>query len=321
MENYPGVDLRCYAKEGHLEYDLVLSRGATLAPVEVTVEGAQSLRLGEDGTLALETAVCAIRQAAPKTFELDGTGRRRELLARYELRGPDRFGFVVPEWGGEKDLVLDPGVVWSTYIGGSADEHAYALSVDSTGVVTIAGGTNSASYPATPGAWDTTCNSAPFDRDAFVTRLDPSQVSSQQLLYSTFVGGAFFDEADALSVDPSGVVTIAGRTSSSYFPTTPGAWDTTFNSSSLTPDAFVARLGPSQPSSQQLLYSTFVGGFIDDSAFALSSDASGVVSIAGSTGSADYPTTPGAGDTTLTGAFFPLDAFVARLDPSLPSSQ
>ena len=147
--------------------------------------------------------------------------------------------------------MVDPGLLWATLVGGSGDDWASALSVDASGVVTIAGRTLSANYPTTPGAWDTTQNGL---ADVFVMRLDPSQPSSQQLLYSTFVGGASNDLAEALSVDASGVVTIAGETTSANYPTTPGAWDTTYNSAFLT-DVFVTRLDPSQPASQQLLYS------------------------------------------------------------------
>ncbi|MCI0587211.1 MAG: hypothetical protein L0323_10265 [Planctomycetes bacterium] len=321
---WPGVDVMCFAKEGHLEYDLVLSPGAALAGVELTVEGAEVLRVEEEGTLVLETAIGPLRQPRPKTFEVDGAGRRRELTARYEVRGRDRFGFVVPEWGGGSRLVLDPGLLWSTFVGGVSHEFAEALSVEASGVVTIAGYTLSADHPTTPGAWNTTHNSpGGLFTDVFVSRLDPSQPSSQQLLYSTFVGGTDSDFATALSVDASGVVTIAGYTQSANYPTTPGAWDTTHNSSTLAfvADVFVTRLDPSQPSSQQLLYSTFLGGASAEFPWALSVDASGVATIAGETTSPDYPTTPGAWDTTYNGAGFFSDVFVTRLDPSQPSSQ
>ncbi|MCI0588298.1 MAG: hypothetical protein L0323_15820, partial [Planctomycetes bacterium] len=314
---WPGVEVRLYEKEGHLEYDLVVSPGASLAAVEFTVEGAEGLCLDEEGTLVLETAVGALRQPRAKTFEVDASGRRRELSARYEVRGRDRFGFVVPEWAGESGLVVDPGLLWSTFVGAGSDDIPNALAVDASGVVTIAGYTSSPLYPTTPGAWDTTYSGT---YEIFVTRLDPSQPPSQQLLYSTFVGGDSNEWAYALSGDASGVVTVAGTTTSSNYPTTPGAWDTTY--SSPTPafdgDVFVTRLDLSQPSSQQILYSTYVGATDDDTAFGVSADPSGVVTIAGWTSSPNYPTTPGAWDTTHDGIW---DVFVTCLDPSQPSSQ
>jgi hypothetical protein len=279
---WPGVEVRFYEKEGHLEYDLVLSPGAALASVEFAVEGAEGLRLDEDGALLIERAVGPLLSPRPLTFEVDEAGRRRESSARYEMRGPDRFGFVVREWGGECELVLDPGLLWSTFVGGASDDSAQALSVDASGVLTLTGYTYSADYPTSPGAWDTTNNGS----DVFVTRLDPSQPASQQLLYSTFVGGTDADDARAISVDAMGVVTIAGRTYSADFPTTPGAWDATYNGGSQ--DSFVTRLDPSQPASQQLLYSTFVGGASQEQAYALCVDPSGIGTIAGYTKSPNF---------------------------------
>ena len=117
-------------------------------------------------------------------------------------------------------------------------------------MVTIAGITWFSDFPTTSGAYDTTFSVG----DAFVTRLDPSKIGSAQLVYSTFLGGTpvFIpnrgwvggsDSANALSVDAIGVVTVAGWTTSINFPTTSGAYDTTFNGGYT--DAFVSRLDPS----------------------------------------------------------------------------
>ncbi|HKB15267.1 MAG TPA: hypothetical protein VKF62_04345, partial [Planctomycetota bacterium] len=138
--------------------------------------------------------------------------------------------------------------------------------------------------------------------DAFVARLSPSGGS---LLYSTFIGGASTEEAVALALDAAGAATVAGHTLSSNFPTTAGAYDTSFSPG----DVFVARLSPSGGS---LPYSTYLGGGGDDFALALALDATGAATVAGSTYSTDFPTTAGAYDATFNGG--PRDAFVARLD-------
>jgi hypothetical protein len=312
---YPGVALLCYERDGRFEYDLVLAPGADLGRIGVTVEGADELRLGEDGALELETSRGTLRQPRPRTWEVDRVGEHSDLEARYELRGPHRFGFLVSGWSGENELVLDPGLAWSTFVGGADPDEPSELSVDSSGVVTIAGRTESSNFPVTLGAWDPTHNggSPGFQWDVFVTRLDPSLPAAAQLLYSTFVGGSLNELASGLAVDASGVVTITGLTGSADFPTTAGAWDTTFSGE----DAFVTRLDPALPTPAQLVYSTFVGGLSYDYSEALSVDVSGIVTIAGLTYSSDYPTTPGAWDTTFNGG---ADAFVTRLDPALPSA-
>jgi hypothetical protein len=125
------------------------------------------------------------------------------------------------------------------------------------------------------------------------------------LVYSTFLGGSSQDSAGALALDATGSAVVSGVTISSDFPTTPGAYDTTFDGNS---DAFVAKL---DPSGSTLLYSTFLGGSESDQAYALGLDATGAAVVSGETFSADFPTTPGASDTTHNGGF---DAFVAKLE-------
>src|SRR5262249_25130951 len=136
------------------------------------------------------------------------------------------------------------------------------LAVDAAGVITIAGDTMSKDYPTTAGAWDRSHNGGgTWPTDAFVSRLDPSKPQAQQLTWSTYLGGSVEDAAFSLSVDSAGVATVCGWTSSPDYPTTAGAYDTTYNGAGQYPlDAFVARLDPARTGPQQLLYSTFVGG-------------------------------------------------------------
>ena len=115
---YPGVDVRAYERDGHLEYDVILDPGADLAQVEVEVEGAEALYIDSEGVLVLDTAVGPVRQPRPRTFEVDEMGERKEFECFYELRGPHRFGFAAPDWTGDATLVVDPGLIYSTLIGG-----------------------------------------------------------------------------------------------------------------------------------------------------------------------------------------------------------
>ena len=313
---YPGVEVRAYGKGAHFEYDLMLQPSADLARVEIEVQGAQGLHLDRDGALVIDTAVGRVQQPRPVTFVIEGSGERRSISCDYELRGASSFGFVASDWRGEVELVLDPGLLYSTRVGGPGPndpDYARALAVDQAGVVTLTGETYSQSYPTTPGAWQQV--SGQGGRDAHVTRLDPSQPQSQQLVYATFLGGSGSELSNAIAVDGAGVVTIAGETESTNFPTTSGAFSSTHGNFS---DVFVARLDPSRSQAQQLLYSTFVGGSAFERAHALAVDAAGVTTIAGYTSSANYPTTPGAWDTTHNGG---QDVFVTRLDPSLLQAQ
>ena len=142
-------------------------------------------------------------------------------------------------------------LVYSTFLGGVSIDSINALAVDAQGQATVAGWTRYG-VPTTPGAFDRTFNGTPGTQgcypypysDAFVTRLSPDGSS---LVYSTYLGGTHErDFAYALALDARGQATVAGYTESSTFPTTPGAFDTTFNGVSgycdIMGDAFVARL-------------------------------------------------------------------------------
>ncbi len=253
-EVHPGVDVRAREQDGHFEYDLVLQSDAELEPVEIAVQGIDRMHLDGEGALVLETRLGPVRMPAPLSWEEGPSGERSLVICSYVLHGEDRFGFEVsgrrPGWA----LVVDPGLVWSTFLGGRGAEGVGALALDAQGVVTVVGSTTT-NFPTTPGAFDTSHNGS---QDAFVTRLSPTGSS---LVYSTFLGGMGHDRAYALALDAQGAATVAGDTESTNFPTTPGAFDTSHNGGFS--DAFITRLSPTGSS---LVYSTLLGGTSDDSA-------------------------------------------------------
>lgn len=195
-------------------------------------------------------------------------------------------------------------LLYSTLLGGSDRDRAHAIAVDGAGNVLVTGYTNFSSYyppttpfPTTPGAFDTTYNGA---LDAFVSKLS---ADGSTLLYSTFLGGSSSDQAWGIAVDGDDNAYVAGTAFRGYpisFPTTPGAFDTNnFNK-----EAFVSKLSAD---GSTLLYSTFLGGV---SALAIAVDRRGNAVVTGEP-SLDFPTTPGAFDTTHNGAS---NVFVSRLN-------
>ncbi|HYU07061.1 MAG TPA: SBBP repeat-containing protein, partial [Thermoplasmata archaeon] len=137
---------------------------------------------------------------------------------------------------------------------------------------------------------------------------DPARaLTIDPLLYSTFLGGSTYSRATAIAVDASGNAFVTGYTSSVDFPTTPGAFLTTYAGGLR--DAFVVKLNPS---GTDLVYATFLGGSGTDRAFAIAVDSAGDATVAGYTNSTDFPVTPGASRTNYSGG--EKDAFVARLD-------
>ncbi|MGH7150170.1 MAG: SBBP repeat-containing protein, partial [Planctomycetota bacterium] len=199
---------------------------------------------------------------------------------------------------------LDPAgnaLLYSTLLGGSSGDVAEDLTVDASGAATVVGVMSSTDFPTTPGAFQTVAQGT---SDAFVTRLAGT---GSALLYSTLLGGSSGDVGRGVTLDSLGSAAVVGDTSSSDFPATVGAFDTTSQGSA---DAFLAILNSIGTG---LLYSTYLGGGGGDGAYAVGIGGPSSVTVAGVTNSSDFPASQGAFDTSLAGSG---DGFVARL--SLP---
>ncbi|MHB1459324.1 MAG: DUF7948 domain-containing protein, partial [Armatimonadota bacterium] len=135
--------------------------------------------------------------------------------------------------------------------------------------------------------------------------IDPAS----DLAYSTFLGGS--NSVSDIAVDSSGCAHVIGSSHSSDFPTTPGAFDSSYDGGlEEADDVFVTKLNPS---GSALVYSTFIGGVDGDQGKSISLDSSGCAYVAGYTWSSDFPTTTDAFDTSQNGS---VDTFAAKLNPS-----
>ncbi|WP_217697922.1 Ig-like domain-containing protein, partial [Sinomonas mesophila] len=222
--------------------------------------------------------------------------------------GPDD-AFVtklIPAGTGASDLA------YSTYLGGTGGavfgplEAGFAIAVDATGSAYVTGATNSLDFPTTTGAFDTGFGG--FE-DAFVTKVN---LTGTGLTYSTYLGGTSADRGSGIAVDTAGSsAVVTGRTSSTGFPTTTGAFDTTYNGAD---DAFVTKFNLT---GSAVDYSSFVGGASNDQAHGIALDATGDAYVTGETLSLGFPTA-GAFDTTFNSG---ADAFVTKLSPVAAANQ
>ncbi|HLK48612.1 MAG TPA: SBBP repeat-containing protein [Bryobacteraceae bacterium] len=167
-------------------------------------------------------------------------------------------------------------LVYSTYLGGSQTEVGYALAVDMSGNLYVAGGTQSSDFPRTGNAFQ---NTIAGGIDAFVSVFDPNG----SLLYSTFFGGSADDIAYGIIVDPAYNVYLTGTTTSTNFPVTSAAFQPHSGGGI---DGFVTKLAPFGGP----LYSTYIGGSGDDSPAAIAVDGAGAAYVAGATSSSNFPT-------------------------------
>ncbi len=180
-------------------------------------------------------------------------------------------------------------LVYASFIGGTADDHATDIAVDADGNAYVIGLTaSSTSFPTTSGAWQTLYGGGAAD--AFALKLDPT---GSTLLYSTLLGGSKLDWGFGVDVDSAGAAYVTGMTSSTDYFTSPGAFNSVLNQGNPADpedtDIFVTKIAPDGGS---LSYSTFISGTRSESGFDIAVDDSGGAHIAGVTGSADIPTTP-----------------------------
>ena len=201
-------------------------------------------------------------------------------------------------------------LIYSTYLGGSLQDVAYAIALDPSSNAYLTGYTQSTDFPTTPGAFQ---SSSGAKITGFVTALN---ATGSALVYSTYLGGNTTGTTPcetcgtSIAVDSTGSAVATGLTAESNFPTTPGAYQTVFKSGTSGHDAFITKLNPTGTA---LVFSTYLGGSKDDGVTGVAFDSAGNVWLRGNTQSSDFPTTPGAYQTTPGGLF---DAFVAELNPA-----
>ncbi len=188
-------------------------------------------------------------------------------------------------------------LVYATYLGGSGDDRALSVAVDSSGSVLLAGSTTSTNFPA----FMAVRSASGGGRDAFAVKLDPTGAA---FVYSTYLGGAAQDSANAIAVDTAGNAYIAGETASDNFPLANPYQNTRRGRL----EAFVTKLSPQG----SLMYSTLLGGSGDDRASAIAVDSSGQAYVSGSTDSTNFPVLSAAQTTNRGGQ----EAFVAKLAAS-----
>src|SRR4051795_1079341 len=193
-------------------------------------------------------------------------------------------------------------LVYSTYLGGSDGDGASGLTVDGAGSAYVTGGTPSANFPTTAGAYDRTL----ADSDGYVTKFNPA---GSALVYSTFIGGSSSDSITSIVLDAAGNAWLTGGGSSADFPVTLGAPDTTFNGAG---DAVIAELNSTGTA---LLFATYLGGSNSEGGADIARDPNGDIYVTGSTFSQDFPATVGAFDRVWNGdlQIFWGDAFVSKL--------
>ena len=312
---YPGVDLVYYGNQGQLEYDFVVAPGANPRAIVLAVGAVRdppavsvvSDRRSPVGTPALQESAHrgALPQITPNgdmVVKTDGgevsfqkpvvyqpgiiSGQRTPVEGDFVLQANNHIGFKVAPYDHTKPLVIDPVLVYSTYLGGSYSDQGNGIAVDSFGYAYVTGYTASADFP-TVDPLQATDHAYP-NSNVFVSKINPT---GSALVYSTFLGGTGFSESGVnsgdigygIAVDSSGNAYVTGDTDSLDFPTL-NPLQATYGGAG---DAFLAKL---DATGSALVYSTYLGGSYFDHGQGIAVDSSGSAYVTGSTCSTDFPT-------------------------------
>ncbi|MEW6683481.1 MAG: SBBP repeat-containing protein [Nitrospirota bacterium] len=347
QEIYPGIDLKFYGTNRQLEYDVIVKPGADPSTVRLAYEGVEALRVTEAGDLEIRLKGSTVLQKKPVVYQdIDGkrvavsaqfkvlepvgatsaatAATRNEMAAPAARQDPSpavAYTFEVASYDRNHALVIDPTLVYATFLGGSGDEDGEAfgldwaidaaIEADALGYAYVTGSTTSLNIGV-----DSATFGARGAHDVFVAKLNPAGTG---LVYATYLGGSGYDGGHAITVDPQGNAYLTGETTSPDFPTTDGAYQRTCGTDTLCNggryDAFVVKLNRDGTG---LVYSTYLGGSGQDAGHDIQVNARGNAYVIGTVESdppdyADpgFPTTPGAFDEKYNGSWG--DAFVAQL--------
>lgn len=274
---YPGVDLVYYGNQEQLEYDLVVAPGASPEVIKLTFAGVSKPEVADNGELVLQTSGRPLRWSKPVVYQNTGRGRTN-IEGRYLLDDDGGVRIKVGVYDEKKPLVIDPVLIYSTFLGGSSGEDiGNDIDVDSSGNAYVVGHTSSTDFwvenafqsnhrGPSPSWWE----SAPYD--VFVTKLNSTGTA---IIYSTFLGGTDIEYGYSIRVGSMGEAYVSGATASANFPIV-GKPKQPIKDIYL--DAFMTRLSSDGSS---IIYSTFYGGISNDYGYALDIGPTGLVYLAG----------------------------------------
>jgi len=308
---YKNIDVKFYGNNKNIEHDVIVRPGGDFSNVKFAYRGIKGLSLTETGDLEVTLNHGKIIEERPVIYQVV-KGKKVSVDGTYKiLKGEDgtfTYGFNVASYDRTKDLVIDPVLVYSTYLGGNNTDQGWGIVIDDTGAAYVTGNTGSTDFlllnpiQATIGGVGA--------NDAFVTKINPAGTA---IVYSTYLGGTGEDVARSIAVDATGAAYLTGQTDSADFPLLNPIQAALVGGI----DSFVTKINPAGTA---IVYSTYLGGGGIDIATGITLDNSGSAYITGGTDSTDFPLMnpiqaifggSGLGGNSTIG-----DAFAAKINPA-----
>jgi len=305
QEAYPGIDLAYYGNQGKLEYDFIIAPGADPNQIKLAFEGVSDITVAESGDLLLTMALGDVRLQKPIVYQLEQDGHKTLVAGNYVLfpgssalhasrTTSQEVGIQLAAYDRSKSLVIDPVVVYSTYLGGSNQEIGRGIAVDGAGAAYVTGTTSSLNFPVLSASQGASAGNG----DAFVTKLDATGAR----VYSTYLGGSNLDNGNGIAVDGAGAAYVTGDTISLNFPVLSASQGALAGFI----DAFVTKLD----ATGARVYSTYLGGSSQDIGRGIAVDGAGAAYVTGQTSSLNFPVLSASQGASAGNG----DAFVTKLD-------
>ncbi len=299
---YPGIDVVYYGNQNQLEYDFVLAPGANPDAIRLNFHGDVQVSLTPNGDLALDSDGAQVLQKAPVIHQ-----DNRRIKGRYTLLAGNQVGFRLDRYDRTRPLVIDPILVYCTFMGSSGADRVTAIKMGPKGQLYITGSTTTGEMPYIDGAYN---NLSSGLTDIFLAIIDTTANGNFALKYFSYIGGAGVDIPLALEVDSQGVAFLAGSTTSTNFPVNGSVVQTTGAASTVA--GFVTAIDPNIYGSDSLVYSTYFGGTNGNTSVnGIALDSAGFIYIIGTTKASDLPLTSSGYAQTRYGT---QDAFLAEID-------
>jgi Beta-propeller repeat len=251
---YPGVDLVYYGNQGQLEYDFRVAPSADPNQIALSFKGATT-RI-DSGDLVFSTPSGDVRFRAPHIYQpaASQTATAEKAIAgSFRQLADNKIGFTIGDYDHSRELVIDPTLSYSTYLGGGGQEGLVKIAVDSAQTIYVAGSTNSADFPLAPAG----NSSLTGTQNIFISKINPlnAGTGNSQLIYSIYLGGSGVDNLAGIAVDTNSSIYVAGSTTSSDFPTLNGFENTASGS-----HGFLSRISIGLNLTYELAYSTYLAG-------------------------------------------------------------
>ena len=297
---YSGIDLHTFGRRESLKYEFYVAPGADWQQIEISYTGINGLTIDDSGALHVATEFGDLIDDTPYIYQVIN-GEEVEVAGAFRLVDADTYAFeITGEYDPSIELVIDPDLVWSTYLGGSSSDRAVDVAVSSTGDVWVVGWSQNLNIPTNSGDSILPSNGG---TDAFVVQLNSEGLPKSY----NFLGGQHHDVGAAIAVDADGNAWVTGS-SGKEFPTTDDGSDLVTNNRN---DVFVAKISESG----SLVYSRFLNtGSMGTFVGGIDVDGDGNIWVTGGTTSDDFPTTPDAVASSHSGGHF--DVFITKLSSS-----